>query len=432
MGTPTFYASSTSKYLIPIKINQIKVSKYSFMQQDVSIIPFNKEKNLVALIITDQTNMANTNALLEENINKVKELNRELIKERDTIDKKVLLIKFNNNAKITDVSKAYLQLIEYEKDELTNDNYFVFERVHILKDLRDEILKHMKTQTVFKFEHKTLSKSNKELWLNTTLVPEYDKFANHVGFILFNEDITNSKELHDYQEQMLLNSRFIAMGEMISMIAHQWRQPLSTVSSTIINLKIKKELNNLDSDTIDKAYDNIENNIYYLSSTIDDFTNFIKSDKNIKEIQLSKLFDNSMVLFKNLVGSGEITYSQNIDTNIKISTYQNELIQVTLNIIKNSIDAFKENNIDNQQITIKVTKDDDYAFIYIKDNAGGIEQKSILKIFEPYFSTKSKNRTGLGLYISKRIVEENLKGTVNVKSYNNETEFCIKLPLTID
>jgi PAS domain S-box-containing protein len=429
MGTPTFYTASTSKYLIPIKINRIEIPKYSFMQQDVSVIPFDEAKKLVALIITDQTNMANTNALLKENINKVKELNNELTKERDTIDKKILLLKFDKNFKITDVSQAYLELIEYEKDELVGRQIFEYDKHDELKNLKKHIIDSANKQTVFKFEYKIETKNNKSLYMATKQVPEYDIYGEHIGFILFKEDITASKELYEHQEQIILNSRFTAMGEMLSMIAHQWRQPLSAISSILISLTMKKELDILDSKDIDESYERMGKTIQYLSTTIDDFTNFLKSDKNLKEVELSTFFENSMIILKNIIASDEITCSQKIDNNIKIFTCQNELMQVIINIIKNSVDAFKENNIDNKQVIIEATKDKNNALIYIKDNAGGIEEKLIKKIFEPYFSTKSKNRTGLGLYMSKRITEENLKGTISVKSHDKNTEFLIKLPL---
>lgn len=429
MGTPTFYTASTSKYLIPIKINQIGISKYSFMQQDVSIIPLNETKKLVALIITDQTNIANTNALLEENTNKVKELNNELLKEKDTIDKKVLLIKFDKKFKITDVSQAYLELVEYEKDELIGKQIFEHEKYDELKNLKTDIINSINKQSIFKFEHNIETKNNKSLHMVTKQVPEYNIYGEHIGFILFKEDITASKELYEHQEQIILNSRFAAMGEMVSMVAHQWRQPLTEISSNLISLTMKKELNILESKDIEESYERMGNTIQYLSTTINDFSNFLTSDKDLKEIELSIFFEKSMILLKNIIISDKITYSQKIDSNIKISTYQNELVQTIINIIKNSVDAFEENEINNKQITIEATKDENNAFIYIKDNAGGIEDKLIKRIFEPYFSTKSKNKTGLGLYMSKKIIEEKLEGTISVKSYNKSTEFLIKLPL---
>jgi len=153
MGTPTFYTASTSKYLIPIKINRLNIYDFEHMRQDVSVIPFDKEKKLVALIITDQTNMTNTNNLLEINIKKVQELNSELLKERDTIDKKVIFLEFNRENNISDISQAYLKLLGYEKDELLNHNFFEYKRLYVDDKLKERLLQSIDEKKVLEFEN---------------------------------------------------------------------------------------------------------------------------------------------------------------------------------------------------------------------------------------------------------------------------------------
>ena len=431
MGTPTFYIASTSKYLIPIKINQLKVSDFKHMRQDVSVIPFDIEKKLVALIITDQTNLTNTNNLLQENITKVQELNKELIKERETIDERVLLIKIDKNHLISDISQAYLQLLEYSKEELLEHEFFVFEKLHIKENLKTEIISHMQEKKVLKFEEKTLTKSGKTLWLENTLVPEYDPYGNHIGFILFKNDLTDSKELNIHKDKLLLNSRSAAMGEMIGMIAHQWRQPLSVINSIISMLKVKKELDILDEKTVEISYAKIEDTVDYLSETIDDFRNFFKKNKLMSRVTLSTIFEKSTVLLKEEMNLYEIEYIEDVDASLEISTYQNELVQSIINIIKNSIDAFREKASSERQININVIKKDTHFILTIRDNAGGIDKKIIHRIFEPYFSTKSKNGTGLGLYMCKTIIEKNLNGKLTVTSNSNTTEVMIELPYEI-
>ena len=156
MKTPTFYTANTSKYLIPIKLNQLRNSSFEFMQQDVSIIPFDEENELVALIITDQTIMSATNRLLEANIKKVSELNVALVKERETIDKRVLFMKIDKSGTITDISKALLELLFYEKDELVGVNFFSYEKLHLSATLVDDLSTHMQEKKVLEFEQKTL------------------------------------------------------------------------------------------------------------------------------------------------------------------------------------------------------------------------------------------------------------------------------------
>ena len=123
-----------------------------------------------------------------------------------------------------------------------------------------------------------------------------------------------------------------------------------------------------------------------------------------------------------------ISYIQNIKENININTYQNELIQSIINILKNSVDAFKENPKNEQKLSVSSYKEGKFIIIKIEDNAGGIKEEILSKIFEPYFSTKSKNGTGLGLYVCKIIIEEHLKGTLIIKSQDINTSVTIKLP----
>ena len=431
MKTPTFYTANTSKYLIPIKINQLKISNYEYMQQDVSIIPFDEEKRLVALIITDQTNMANTNALLEANIKKVNELNAELIRDRKTIDNKVLLIKLDSEFMIRDISQAQLRLLGYTKSELLDHNYFLFERLHINKALKEQICQHAKENKVFNFEQKTLTKDGKKLWMSNTLVPEYDSYGKELGYILFRNDITDAKELQKHQEKLLSNSRSSAMGEMVSMIAHQWRQPLSLINTLVATLKIKHELDLLDTQTMYKSLNKMEQTVNYLSETIDDFRNFFKPNKVITEVKLAMIFEKSTALLDDEIKQQSITYIQTIDEEIKISTYQNELIQSIITILKNSVDAFKENPTQKQYITTTVKQERTHLSIFIEDNAGGIKPEILQRIFEPYFSTKSKNGTGLGLYMCKTIIEDHLKGKITVTSQDGTTQTLIELPLSL-
>jgi len=316
--TPTFYTASSSHYLIPIKINQIKNSLFEYMQQDVSIIPFKQDKQFVAVIITDQTIMANTNALLQTNIQKVKELNEALIKEKE----------------------------------------------------------------ITEFQHK----------------------------------------------QLLSNSRSAAMGEMISMIAHQWRQPLSLINTVIATLKIKKELGILDNKIIDNSINKIEKTTNFLSNTIDDFRDYFKPNKIAAKVNISNLFEKSLFFLKSELKQLDIEYDINIDPDISIITYKNELLQTILNILKNSIDAFKENNIKNKKIAVIVVNNKESVLITIEDNAGGIRIDNLQKVFEPYFSTKSKNGTGLGLYMCKTIINEHLHGNISLNSNTNGTKVAIQLP----
>jgi len=428
LQTPTFYTASTSKYLIPIKINQIKNANFEYMQQDVSIIPFDEEKGLVALILTDQTIMANTNTLLEENIQTIKELNSNLLKERETIDKKVLVLKFDSSFRIVDISQALLELLHYEKEEMIGGNFLFHEKYHMTQELQMKLVSAIQELKVFEFEENTLSAHGYEIYFKSTLVPQYSAKGTHIGFIIFRENITDAKHLAQSQEKILASSRSAAMGEMVAMIAHQWRQPLSLINTIMATLKIKKELNQLQDDSINEAFKKIQNTTTYLSDTIDDFRDYFKPNKKYSEVNLLSLFENSIFFLKEEMHQYSINYSLEIPDSIMIVTYKNELLQSIINIIKNSIDAFKDKTIKNKTIIVKAESKESHIAIIIKDNAGGISKETLKKVFEPYFSTKSKNGTGLGLYMCHTIVTQHLKGQITMHSKDDETQTLLELP----
>ena len=435
LGTPTFYTAATSKYLIPIKINQIKISNYTHMRQDVSIIPFDNERGLVSLIITDQTNMIHINSQLEKSILKVKELNKELVKERETIDEKVLLLKFDNKHIITNVSQAYVDILECEKELFIGKPIFGHPFLEIKEALKNEILQKMAEEKIFTFELKTETLSKKRLIFEKSLVHEYDVYEKHIGYILFIQNITSSKKVIQQQEKLLVTSRSAAMGEMISMIAHQWRQPLSVINTIMATLRIKQELNILDNSIISLSFAKIEKTVEYLSNTIDDFRDYFKPNKILQEVHVTKAVDKATTFLIDEMKMLEIDYVENIDKDIVIHSYQNELIQCIINILKNSIDAFKEREESepffHKKITVHATKESTHLALSYRDNAGGIAPNIIKKIYEPYFSTKAKNGTGLGLYMTKTIIEEQLKGKITISSSQENTEVVIELPYTL-
>lgn len=430
MDSPTFYSANISKYLIPIKIKQIKNSNFSYMQQDVSIIPLDKKQNLITLIITDQTNMIQTNTLLHSHIEKIDDLNSILTKEHDMINEKILFIKFDKLGVIYDVSQALLNLLKYKKNELINKNFFIYKKNSFSKEVEAEIILHMKDKKSYTFEEKVYDSHSKELWIKSSLVPEYNSKDEHLGFILFRENITDAKALERSNEKILSTSRSAAMGEMISMIAHQWRQPLSLINTIIATIKIKKEMDLLDNKTVDEYLEKVETTIKYLSETIDDFGEYFKPSKEVSQLNILALFNKSLFFLKGEISQLNINYELHIDKTLSIRTYKDELLQGVLNIIKNSIDAFSDEQ-ENKKINVQAKEEKEYIQISIEDNAGGIPDDIIDKIYEPYFSTKSKNKAGLGLYMCQTIITEHLHGKLTITSEGSKTKVIIKLPHTI-
>lgn len=237
-----------------------------------------------------------------------------------------------------------------------------------------------------------------------------------------------AKELVAKDAMILAQSRQAAMGEMISMIAHQWRQPLSTITLQISNLKIKSMLGEQSIDQTNHALEHISDTIIYLSETIDDFQSFFKPNKKEEIKNICELVERgtNFALPRLKVADIELHYS--CHKKIPILTYPNEFAQVVINLINNAIDALLENKIGDPNIYVDIHESKEHIEVSIEDNAGGIEEEIINRIFEPYFSTKGKNGTGLGLYMSKMIIEKELQGTLEIVNTKRGACFSIKIP----
>jgi signal transduction histidine kinase len=241
-------------------------------------------------------------------------------------------------------------------------------------------------------------------------------------------------------EQILNQSRLAQMGEMISMIAHQWRQPITAISSTIININMKIDIGKFDLENkndrelffkfLDDKHNNIINYINSMSETIDDFRTFFKPDKTKELTSILTPIQRALSIVEIKMSLNNIDIIKNYQVDDIIEIYSNEMMQVILNILKNSEDNFEERTIKNPQIIINTKKDDKYYTIAISDNGGGISDDIISNIFDPYFTTKdSKNGTGLGLYMSKTMIEEHNNGLLCAKNIDNGVVFIIKIPI---
>ena len=261
-----------------------------------------------------------------------------------------------------------------------------------------------------------------------------NKIKNIIKNLKIKEDLEN-------KEQMLIQqSKLASMGEMLSNIAHQWKQPLSIISSHTNSIKFDCELDELDKNTLVKSIDDISNQVQYLSNTVDDFRVFFKPNDMTSSFNIKKFLDKCINLVKASFDENTIEAIHEIDYKIDSLGDPNQLSQALINILNNAKDALKEaENIHKKLVFIISIKENEnkQIVISIKDNAGGIPENIINNVFEPYFTTKGEKGTGLGLYISHSIITKNLKGNLNVVNEEFEYEghlykganFIIKLPL---
>jgi len=240
------------------------------------------------------------------------------------------------------------------------------------------------------------------------------------------------------KDQILYNqSKMAAMGEMIGNIAHQWRQPLSTISTIASGNNIKIQFDTLNNDELEQDFTKIVNTTKHLSDTIEDFRNFFMENKSIEEFDLSAVIEKSLSLISASMQNNYITINKNFNS-VVVNGIKNELLQALLNILNNSRDILIEKDEDNRVIVIDIFEEDNFASIVIKDSGGGISDELITKVFEPYFTTKDTNHgTGIGLYMTREIIVNHMNGKLEVENeefvYDDRlykgASFKISLPL---
>ncbi len=249
------------------------------------------------------------------------------------------------------------------------------------------------------------------------------------------EEVAKNREK---DKHILQQSRLAQMGEMISMIAHQWRQPLGSISAVAASIRLKVSLDRLDTSSEEakeqsKAFlldsmGRIESYVQFLTHTIDDFRNFFKPDKQKERVSLSRLVNRTLDIIGKALEINTIAIKVDVQSTHEILTYASEVTQVILNILKNAEDVIKERHIKYPHIFIHIEEQEDWHVLSIEDNAGGIPPHILPYIFEPYFSTKSeKNGSGLGLYMSKTIIEEHCGGMIYAENTPIGARFIIKL-----
>jgi len=349
-------------------------------------------------------------------------------------------------------SPRWKEMLGYKDDELENTFDTWKSRVHPddLKDALDNIELCIEDKDkVFENKHRLRHKDGHWVWIYDRGKVQRDKDGKAIRMIGTHTDLTTeinlSNELSELnetlksrvkeeveknskQEHMIMQkNRLAEMGEMISSIAHQWRRPLSTLH---INIEMLEE--DYKEGKIDKQFlnDYIEKNssiIQYMSKTINDFQNFYKIDKEKERFDIMEKIESLTDLKLNQLEKNGIELTKEGES-FTVLGYPSEFQQVILNLLSNAKDALLQREIKNPTIKVVVSSDRDKGYVRVSDNAGGIDEKMINKIFEPYFTTKEHNGgTGLGLYISKLIIEKNMHGELSFSNSEEGSEVLIML-----
>lgn len=374
-------------------------------------IKFEKETNEISIL-------NNSLAKMYEDINFRNEKLKEAKIVFDNITEAIIIL---DETKIAlSVNDSFYAITKYKFDEIKDKNFFDLLNIQL-----DEI--NLFKNNDFKQEFKINRKDNKELIILLNINILKDENGQIKNYIVLFVDITKEKRK---EEMLQIQSKMATMGEMLGNIAHQWRQPLSAISTIASTTQIQNEMDLLDKSELSNSLSIIIKSTRFLSETIEDFRNFFKTDKTIEKFEIDEIFESldKIILSTYSHHNIEIKINKSHDK-IFIEGLKNELLQSLLNILNNAKDILIEKDIKNKTIEINISENDETVTITIEDNAGGIPEKLLPKIFEPYFTTKHQSQgTGIGLYMTHTIITQHHKGKLTATNSNKGALFTIEIP----
>lgn len=339
---------------------------------------------------------------------------------------------------ITFVNQKFINISGYNKGELLGKNLRLLSSEQHDREFWQEMYYVITHKGIWHNEVCNRAKDGHLYWVETTILPFLNEKGEAESYISISTDITDRKIK---EKQLVQQSHLAQMGEMISMIAHQWRQPLSAISAVAIQMRLAIELDKFQfsseeeskrfSTFFNKEIGDIDNYVATLSTTIDDFRNFYKPGKLPVKTTIEQPVNKALKIMQASISKHGIELKKELKSTRRLLVFDSEMMQVMLNIFKNSLDNFIERQTLDPAITITTQDSENSVELKICDNGGGIPEEIISKVFEPYFSTKNdKNGTGLGLYMSKTIIEEHHQGTLDVENQDGGVCFTIRLDIT--
>jgi len=384
------------------------------------------------ILIRREDELFNENEILNEDLNDIFE----------DFDKNVIASKTDLKGKITYASKKFCEVSGYTHKELIGENHNIVRHPDVKKEIFEDMWKTIEEDKLYKGEIKNRKKNGEHYWVYAVISPLYNKERKKIGYSAVRQDITDKKKIIELNntlkedvtrevnknrqkdQQLMQQSRLAQMGEMISMIAHQWRQPLAAIGATSAAINLKARLNKLDREIALEYSSEISEYSKHLSETIDDFRDFFKINKQLQKTTFKELIEGVLGIVRFSIIDNNIEIVTSFNDRNSFNTYPNEIKQVLLNLIINAQEALVERSIEKPQIILKT----DNEKLSVIDNGGGIDEDIMEKIFDPYFSTKKKkDGTGLGLYMSKIIIEEHCGGKLDVSNTQDGVMFTIKL-----
>ncbi|MGB3750544.1 MAG: PAS domain-containing sensor histidine kinase [Arcobacteraceae bacterium] len=354
-----------------------------------------------------------------------------------------IIVITDENGKIKYVNHTFTQITGYTPEEVLGKDPKILssgkQSKEFYKELKETIYSGHKWSGEFINKNKNGTLNHER----ATITPVFDENNKIIEFVAIKLDITKEtlaqKQLIKREKLLLEQSKMAALGEMLHNIAHQWRQPLSIISTASTGLLVKKEMKmetTVEEDI--RTLNTIANATQNLSETINAFSDFFNPNESKINFKLQEVYKKTLNIVQQRLNVLDIEVIEDLE-DISITNLDNELVQVMMNLLHNARDALETTQNERKLIFVTIKKQDNNVIISIKDNAGGINESIINKIFEPYFTTKHKAQgTGIGLYMCQEIVTKHMGGriTVSNKTFSYEgkeytgAEFKIKFPLS--
>jgi len=339
----------------------------------------------------------------------------------------------NKEGKFVKFNQSFYKTLGFKNSRLKERDFYTLFREDDIEEVKNEhnMIFENKKRISKEYTFVTKDKDTIDVVASSTLIK--DENTNTVRLFIF-ENITKLKQLEHEQQH---NNKIIAqqakmaeMGEMIGAIAHQWRQPLNAINAAAIKLNFSASLNILENKEVQEKTKFIEEQSLKMSETINDFMNFFKPSRNKENFLVNSIYKKIFDFLEPQLKNRDITLTLETDTRLELYGFQNEFEHILLNIINNAKDAFDTYTEDqNKTIKVYLEEDGDKNIVKVVDNAGGIPQNILNKIFNPYFTTKEEGKgTGIGLYMTKTIIEKHFQGTIEVKNSEYGAIFTITTP----
>lgn len=327
----------------------------------------------------------------------------------------------DENGDLMEFSRSFANMLGYPRDEIKKLN---------IKDWDDLVIKDRSINERPLFEApefiETRHKRKDGTVIDVQITTKTVQIEGEKYLYASSRDVTKLKEqekqLEEQRKILTIQSKMLSMSRLLSNIAHHWRQPLNLIASAAIAIKFQKELGELDGKFVDEKVDSIIDGTQVLSNTIEKIKSFMEGSHSYERFELDQIVSQALDLEKLSLEKNNIRLIKNIEPEIKMYTSKEGLLQSLLNIINNSVDALKKTDKDKKYLRLDIYKKDDNLVIDIKDNAGGIEEENLTKVFDPYFTTCHQSfGKGMGLNTVYNMVTKNMNGQISVKN----SEFTI-------